>query len=325
MKKFSVVIPVYNVEKYLDQCVKSVLSQTFENYEIILVDDGSTDSSAEMCDDYAKEDNRIKVVHKQNGGSSSARNAGLHSASGDYILFLDSDDYWTDGEMLFKLNSEIENSGADVITYNYYKLHEKNGVIEKKEFPGVKLSGDKVNDVKTLLAGVLYGSSACFKCIKSSLIHDNGVYFEEGKFSEDVEWSARILILAKRFACVNEGFYVYRQRARSISHTISDKKIDDLQNAVLKTVDYVEKYAIEEPFLSVYYAYVAYQFATLCFCVNLLPTKALRRKRVKLIKPYKKILNYGLAEKVKLLNTVRKFLGLGGAIRLAYVIRNKNG
>ena len=324
MIKFSVVIPVYNVERYLDQCVKSVLSQSFENYEIILVDDGSTDSSGKMCDGYANEDNRIKVVHKQNGGLSSARNAGLHAASGDYVLFLDSDDYWTDGEMFSKLYSEIENTEADVIAYNFFKLHEKNGVIEKKDFCAINLTGDKARDVRTLLIGTLYSSSACFKCIKLSLIHDNGIYFEEGKFSEDVEWSARILILAKRFACVNEGFYVYRQRARSISHTISDKNIDDLQNAIIKTMDYVDKYSIEEPFLSSYNAYVAYQFATLCFCVNLLPSKDLRKKRVKMIKPYKKVLNYGLAKKVKLLNTVRKFVGLGGAIKLAYVIRNKN-
>lgn len=325
MKKFSVVIPVYNVEKYLDQCVKSVLSQTFTDYEIIFIDDGSTDASKTKCDEYAQFDDRIKVIHKENGGLSSARNIGLKAANGEYILFLDSDDYWASDEMLAALNDEAENTGADVIVYNYLKLFDRDGTIEKKKFSNVILIGDKSEDVKILLKDALYGSSACFKCIKTSLIRDNEVYFEEGKLSEDVEWSARVLILAKRFACVNCGFYVYRQREKSISHTLTDSNLDDLQNAIMKSLDYAKEYSIDESFSKAYYAYVAYQYATLCFCVNLLPTKALRRKRVKLIKPYKKILNYGLAEKVKLLNTVRKFLGLGGAIRLAYVIRNKNG
>lgn len=325
MKKFSIVIPVYNVEKYLDECVKSVLSQTFTNYEVILVDDGSTDASGNMCDGYALFNDRIKVIHKQNGGLSSARNAGIKEASGEYLLFLDGDDYWASSEMLEELNGETEKTDADVIVYNYLKFFEKDGKMENKKFGDVVLKGDKTEDVKTLLKDALYGSSACFKCVKLSFIIHNEVYFEDGKLSEDVEWSARILIFAKQFGCVNKGFYVYRQRANSISHTISDKNLDDLQKAVKKSLNYSKEYSLEEPFLSAYYAYVAYQYATLCFCVNLLPTKAQRVNRIKEIKPYKRILNYGLAKKVRLLNFIRKVIGLKTAIRLAYSIRNKNG
>lgn len=325
MKKFSVVIPVYNVEKYLDECVKSVLSQTFTDYEVLLVDDGSTDASGDMCDGYALSDDRIKVIHKQNGGLSSARNAGIKEASGEYLLFLDSDDYWASGEMLEELNDEAEKTSADVIVCNYLKLFEKDGKIENKKFGDVVLKGDKTEDVKTLLKYALYGSSACFKCVKLSLIIRNGVYFEDGKLSEDVEWSARILIFAKRFGCVNKGFYVYRQRVKSISHTISERNLDDLQKAIGKSLHYAKEYSLEEPFLSVYYAYIAYQYATLCFCVNLLPTKAQRGNRIKAIKPYKRILNYGLAKKVRLLNFIRRVIGLKSAIRFAYSIRNKNG
>ena len=90
--KVSIIVPVYNVEKYLDECVKSILAQTYSNIEIVLVDDGSKDTSGSMCDEYKKQDNRIVVVHKENGGLSSARNAGMENASGDYYIFVDSDD-----------------------------------------------------------------------------------------------------------------------------------------------------------------------------------------------------------------------------------------
>ena len=97
MPFFSVIIPVYNVEKYLDQCVRSVLNQPFTDLEVILVDDGSTDSSGKMCDAYVARDSRVRVIHQENGGLGQARNAGLHVAKGKWILFLDSDDYWCDG------------------------------------------------------------------------------------------------------------------------------------------------------------------------------------------------------------------------------------
>lgn len=104
---FSVIIPIYNVEDYLEQCVNSVLNQTYKDLEIILVNDGSKDKCPEMCDDFAKKDERILVLHKKNGGLSSARNFGMDHASGKYILFLDSDDYWSEKEALNKLHEEL--------------------------------------------------------------------------------------------------------------------------------------------------------------------------------------------------------------------------
>ena len=99
MPKVSVVVPVYNAEKYIDRCIDSILSQTFEDFELILVDDGSPDKSGKICDNYAAKDNRVKVIHKQNGGVSTARNVGIENSTGEYIMFVDSDDY-IDNQML---------------------------------------------------------------------------------------------------------------------------------------------------------------------------------------------------------------------------------
>ena len=117
--KVSIVVPVYNVEKYLNQCVDSVLAQTYKNIEVILVDDGATDASPAICDEYAEKDNRVKVVHKKNGGLSSARNSGIKVATGDYLMFIDSDDYWNADFVLRELIDKTLASDADITCFGY--------------------------------------------------------------------------------------------------------------------------------------------------------------------------------------------------------------
>ena len=121
--RISFVVPVYKVEKYLDECVESILTQTYKNFEIILVDDGSPDSCPAMCDAWAVKDNRVKVLHKINGGLSDARNAGVRIATGDYVIFVDSDDFWINKDCLQKLMEVVKNNcDCDFINFNcsYY-------------------------------------------------------------------------------------------------------------------------------------------------------------------------------------------------------------
>ena len=116
MPLFSIIVPVYKAEKYISECVDSVLAQTFEDFELILADDGSPDRCPEICDEYAKKDSRIKVIHKNNGGASSARNSGIDAACGEYIIFLDSDDYWEGNYTLQRL-AEKSKDGYDIIMF----------------------------------------------------------------------------------------------------------------------------------------------------------------------------------------------------------------
>ena len=129
---FSIIVPVYNVEKYLPQCVESILRQTYENFEVILVDDGAKDRSGEICDEFAAKDERVSVIHKQNGGSSSARNAGIQEAQGTYILFVDSDDYWSNNTMLMQLSCRLD--GKEVLAvWKYCRCEEESSLCNDGE------------------------------------------------------------------------------------------------------------------------------------------------------------------------------------------------
>ena len=128
MSKVSIVVPIYNVEKYLEQCIDSIINQTLKDIEIILVDDGSPDNCPQICDDYAKKDSRIKVVHKKNGGLSSARNAGIEVATGDYIGFVDSDDY-IELDMYEKMYSIAIENNVDFVMSDYYRVSDGGKVI----------------------------------------------------------------------------------------------------------------------------------------------------------------------------------------------------
>ena len=130
--KFTVIIPVYNVAAYLAKCIDSVLKQEFKQYEVILIDDGSTDESGTICDKFAEQDKRIVVIHQKNKGLSAARNIGIENAKGEYILFLDSDDYWHDSSALNIIYSRLNVSNADILSFNYMKFCDD--VFEKPYF-----------------------------------------------------------------------------------------------------------------------------------------------------------------------------------------------
>ena len=117
MHFFSVIIPIYKVEKYLNRCIDSVLNQSYKDLEVILVDDGSPDKCPEICDEYAKKDKRVKVIHKENGGASDARNYGIKAASGEYLMFLDSDDYWEGTECLKNIVEKLKKNKVDVLVH----------------------------------------------------------------------------------------------------------------------------------------------------------------------------------------------------------------
>ena len=138
MIKISIIIPVYNVEKYLATCLDSVINQTYKNLEILLIDDGSTDSSGLICEQYSKKDTRIKTIHKKNGGLSDARNVGISYASGDYISFIDSDDF-IDINTFTILNQYIKQYNADIITFNYYDYYNKDKISPHLLFNNLKL------------------------------------------------------------------------------------------------------------------------------------------------------------------------------------------
>ena len=215
----SIIVPVYNVEQYLDECVNSIIKQTYTNLEIILIDDGSTDTSGKMCDEYAGKDERIKVVHKENGGLSSARNAGLDICTGEYISFIDSDDY-------------VE---IDFIGYMYRSLQSNNVKMLGCKWRFVFLNGKIEEEEKTLIEqnesqkdffkNLLYGKRAIGQwayLFKKEIF--NNLRFKEGVLFEDSDIMYKIVNKCDKIAISNKQLYFYRFRQGSITNSMFDER-----------------------------------------------------------------------------------------------------
>jgi glycosyltransferase involved in cell wall biosynthesis len=223
MDKISVIIPVYNVKEYLARCIDSVISQTFYNTEIILVDDGSTDGSGEICDTYQKEDKRIKVIHKKNGGLSDARNTGLDNATGQFVTLLDSDD-WIELNMLETLYNALMEYDAEISECAV------NEVFLDKIEPGTQnlekaVAGDNLFVLEELAKWKTFKTMACAKLYKMSLF--DGTYYPCGRMHEDEFVTYKLFYKSKKSVYVDKALYNYdRTRENSITGKFKEKNLD---------------------------------------------------------------------------------------------------
>lgn len=234
-KKISVIVPIYNVEKYLEECIKSIQNQTYKNLEIILVDDGSKDSSGKIADRYATEDFRIKVLHKANGGLSDARNAGMNIATGDYIMFVDSDDLLTTNacEMLER---KINKESADYVIGNYINCHEDGTWWEKPIFNIEKYKNFRLNINDYTDSFYIMNSSACNKIFDAKFIQKLNLKFEVGLPAEDAIFTTYCFIKSQKVYYISDIIYVYRQRnaGTSISMNCTSKYFCGISKAYKK-------------------------------------------------------------------------------------------
>lgn len=235
--KFSIIIPVYKVESFLHQCVDSILSQSYTDYEIILVDDGSPDQSPLICDDYAAKNNNIKVIHKPNGGLSSARNAGLDCAKGEYVLFLDSDDWWDDANALRKISDKLDASQASILVFGmkkYFALQDSFGDIRIPRISTNQASSQE-EYIEQLMKHNIYIACACDKVVRRSLLECYKHRFVIGQLSEDIEWCVKLLLTNPKIDILEEAFYVYRQQnANSITANITRKNVHHVHDIIVK-------------------------------------------------------------------------------------------
>ena len=220
--KVTVVIPIYNVEKYLNRCVESVVSQTYKNLEIILVDDGSSDHCPEMCDQWAEKDCRIKVIHKVNAGLGMARNTGIENATGEYIFFFDSDDY-VDLTLVEKCVSDAGSHGSDVVIFGCADAFD-NGTVKPISLNVPQLFYDRAEILRYLLPGMFtyamgFGTSCCMKMFKLDVIQREGLcfYSERELISEDTFFALEFFSKIKRVSILNENLYFYYKRMGSLT------------------------------------------------------------------------------------------------------------
>jgi glycosyltransferase involved in cell wall biosynthesis len=238
MKEISVIVPVYNVEKYLEKCIDSILSQTFKDFEVILVDDGSKDRCGIICDKYESLDNRVKVIHKTNGGLSSARNSGLEIASGEYVVFVDSDD-WIDKNMYQELYNEAKKHNADIVQCKFIKAKDENVSIYNNE----SNEAEVIRNLEALCN--LYNE----KCIETVVTWNklyrrylfNDIVFPNGKIHEDQFTTYKLLYKANKVVLVDKEFYYYRQTPNSIMNSDFNMSRLDFLEALDQRLEFFKK------------------------------------------------------------------------------------
>lgn len=261
MVTYSIIIPVYNVEAYLSACIDSVLAQdTISTYEIILVDDGSPDNSAAICDAYAAKHPHIRVLHKPNGGVSSARNAGLRAAEGEYVLFLDADDLW-EPELLCTMDAVVRTDAPDMALFPYKEIC---GSQERPVLPVIFPSGESgVEFLRNCLAAGTMPPAAIWDFLyRRAFLSAHSLLFDEGlSLAEDLDFNFRALSAAQRIVAVNQPLYCYFIRSSSLSRQVMGSRL-------------VAKLEILAKWCRVYPASVlANYFAGNCLSISMVPVE----------------------------------------------------
>lgn len=311
MPKISIIIPVYNVEEYLETCIESILQQKFTDYEIILVNDGSQDISGNICDLYSKKYNFITAIHKKNGGLSDARNTGLQYAKGEYILFIDSDDYISKGSLSAISKTMAENVNVEVVFLEAIKVFPDGSTIplgdgyQKKDIIN-KTQEEVLAHIASLSK---FPGSACTKLIKKSLILENNLYFKKGQLSEDIDWTVRLLLTAQTFNYCSNYHYYYRQaRKGSITNTANINNLYSLLNIVKQWSKKPYKRSSFNIFQKYINAFMAYEYIIILLLYgNLAPVD---KKRLKAdVRSYSWLLTANTTKKVRVINIFYKVLG----------------
>lgn len=311
--KVSFILPIYNVELYLSQCIDSILCQNYKDFEVILVDDGSPDNCGKICDEYAKQDNRIRVIHKANGGLSDARNAGLAVAQGQYVIFVDSDDFWMGANQLQQLMKVVDQyPECDFISFNCSYYNEcTNSYKQWVAYDGLICSPiDNNTAMHSLVASGTMPMSACLKVISRKSLSDMQLHFIKGIISEDIPWFIDLLDGSKKCMFVNQYIYAYRQnRDGSITNTGGERSFNSLLYIIQTELDKMERRSFSKMAKDDLRSFLAYEVCILLAMIESLPP-AIRKEKRKAVYKHKGLLNYTSNPKVKKASLVCRFFGM---------------
>ncbi len=226
--KISVIVPVYNAEQYLNQCIDSILNQTIDSLELLLLNDGSKDNSGAICDEYAKKYDNIRVFHLENGGPSRARNIGISEANGKFVGFVDSDDY-IESTMFEKMYLKAQETGSEIVMCSCYIDNEKEKTPFVMNYKSLYENEDVIKGLSSRYSTQDHTGlfSVCNKIINKSFISNNNLHFDEDLIrAEDAWFVFDCLKYAKKVSFINEPFYYYRQVETSTMHTIQNDRFE---------------------------------------------------------------------------------------------------
>ncbi len=317
MTTFSVIIPVYNTGKELRRCVDSVLAQSYPHWECILVNDGSTDHSGAVCDALAGQDERIAVIHKENGGSSDARNQGIRRATGEYLLFLDSDDLWDDKNALEGLAQVIQgNPGVDVITFGVSIYEDTGAFVKRRNVTLPQGSASKESILRQLVYRNEYFGACYARALRRAFFQDADLFFTKGLISgEDIEWSARVMLRCKTIAAYPSVFYKrIRRSSGSITSAIGRRNILDLIKGLEMGLQDISNCPDPAPLKEIYLEYWAYQYAMLLALLAKIRQEPDYSNIVDKVKQYRYLLRYDHHKKVKYVRLATTILGFRGGV-----------
>lgn len=317
MPLFSIIVPVYNVEKYIDKCISSILEQSFKDFELILVDDGSPDNCPAICDSYAKKDSRVKVIHKQNGGASSARNKGLESANGKYILFIDSDDYWKDKNALAKLSIKTD-AGYEIIMFGCTNLDISTGKmrVTKNGYDIYFLETHSKEEIlHYLLSKKIIPGGPCIFAFSSKIVRKNNIYFKEGIAAEDYDFVLNIIFNCNSFSALNSPFYVYRKgRSDSVTASAFSKIIEGTIFTIEKWFEKAKEIQSDQLRADLL------NYITFIYSTSLVSLGRMKNKDKKIfyskLRKHKYILKYGYWKDVKIIKICVDLIGIANTARL---------
>lgn len=326
--KLSIVLPVYNVENYIEECFDSLYSQLDNSCELLLVDDGSKDSSGEKCDDFSALSNNIYVIHKENGGLASARNAGLKAAKGEYIIFVDSDDRVAQG-CIKQIIQWIDEDGADLCFMQAVKFFSdgtRQDLGDCIERNCIRFK-EKKDVLYYLSTRPKFPGSSCTKIYRRSFLVDNNLMFPlENIQSEDLGFVRDCIMIANSYDCLDIPFYEYRQnRVGSITNTTTKRAISGLLCFVEETIKlYSCNYMAIEPYGRYALSFGAYEYGVLLYdyaCYEGKDDVLLNR-----VKESKWILDYSISKRQKFIKMIINVLGVekgSKMFKLLYAVKNK--
>lgn len=305
---FSVIVPVYNVEKYLAECIDSILDQTFADYELVLVDDGSTDTSGDICDMYASKNAQIKVIHKANGGQAEARNIGTKKAQGEYILYIDSDDYIMSHDF-FKILYENLNS-SDILMYKHQKFFD-----ETREmcpcgysYSNIAKTDDYITVIRKLVEGDAFYGMPWNKTFKRSLLINNKIEFEAGLTGEDMDWNYRLITSASSIVLIDEPFIAYRQRMNSVTSSLKLKNLVDFIYILEKWSSKIQIEIENEELKKILFASMAKYYSNLLIIYNRVQDKQ-KKQYVQSIKNLSWLLKYSMSKRPRIVSKFYRVFG----------------
>ncbi len=266
--KYSFIIPVYNAEQYLTQCITSILNQTYPYFEIILVDDGSPDNCPVLCNEWAEKDLRIKVIHKKNGGASSARNIGLSIALGEYIIFVDSDDYWADSNGLNKINS-LFTPKVDIVIFSSMTYYESEHRFKEDRYvyPSEMNTLEPRECLKYMISHDLFNVHPGKKAFRKAFLLENKLFFKEGIRAEDIDLYINISCQLPVCRFLNDRIYVYRQHEQSVTANVSGQHLAEHLSIIEEHLQYPYP---DEEIQAYIFSYMAYSMSIVLAHVALL-------------------------------------------------------